>query len=114
MIRYDRVIPRDFFNEAKLLKCFGQLSLKVLDAMTPEGMNIVIEDSGRPFDIRLMEEGSLTIVNYPVKINDMLVRFKTLYNSKRSYPFYCEINGEEYEVFDDDGNFTDEFKNMPL
>lgn len=28
---YRRVLPRDLFNEAKLLKCLGQLSLMIHD-----------------------------------------------------------------------------------
>ena len=48
MDNYSRVIPRDFFNEAKLLKCMGLLALKVLDNMTPNGIKILIEESGAP------------------------------------------------------------------
>lgn len=110
MNTHNRVIPRDFFNEAKLLKCMGLLSLKILDNMIPDGLKIEISESGEPFDIRLLNDGSLTVINYPVIINDKLsVTLKTTYNSKVKYPLLCEYNYIEYEVFDDNGNFTQEF-----
>lgn len=111
---YARVIPRDFFNEAKLLKCFGQLALKILDNATPENLNIYIEENGEPFEIDLTDDGSLFIRNYATTINYTSVLFKSTYNSKSNYPFFCELDNIDYEVFDDHGNFTDEFKNIPL
>ena len=33
--QYERVIPRDLFNEAKLLKCVGLLVLKIHDGENP-------------------------------------------------------------------------------
>lgn len=111
---YTRVIPRDFFNEAKLLKCFGQLALKILDGLTPDNMDIYIEESGEPFNIDLTDDGSLIISNYETMINNIPVIFKTTYNSKANYPFFCEVDYTDYEVFDDNGNFTDEFKNLSL
>lgn len=56
MRNYTRVIPRNFFNEAKLLKCFGKLSLAVLDCQTPPGIKIDIHDTGAPFQIELTDD----------------------------------------------------------
>lgn len=111
-MKYNRVIPRDFFNEAKLLKCMGLLSLKILDAQLPEGINITIEDSGEPFEIRLTEDGMLFVANYPVTLNDKNVLFGTTYNSKSQYPFFCIIDYVETLVFDENGQFTTEFLNL--
>src|SRR5690606_31183807 len=105
-------IPRDFFNEAKLLKSMGLLALKVLDHMTPEGVTIEIEDSGDPFEVDLLEDGSLTVSNYRVTVNDVEVTMKTTYNSKANYPLMCEYDLCEYMVFDDAGEFTEEFKEL--
>lgn len=113
-INYSRVIPRDFFNEAKLLKCFGQLSLKMLDNQVPEGVNISIEESGEPFDICLSSEGGLYIANYETTINNVPVIFVTTYNSKSAYPFFCQYDYCDYEVFNEDGEFTEEFINFSL
>ncbi len=107
---YTRVIPRDFFNEAKLLKCFGQLALKILDNQTP--CKIEISDSGEAFEIELSDDGCLFLRNYAVTINNTEVFFKTTYNSKSAYPFYCEIDYNDYEVFNEKGEFTQEFTNL--
>lgn len=115
-MNYKRVIPRDFFNEAKLLKCMGLLSLKILDRLLPDGVDITIEDQkGSYFDIAQNDyDGSIYVKNYPARINGHPVKFKTTLNSKNPYPFLVEIKAGEdslYEVpvFDDNGNFTDEF-----
>lgn len=104
---YTRVIPRDFFNEAKLLKCMGLLSLKVLDGQIP--CEISIEESGDPFNIQLSDEGSLYVCNYVILVKGYDLRFKTTYNSKSNYPFYCEYDYTDYQVFDESGNWHSEF-----
>lgn len=84
---YHRVIPRDFFNESKLLKCMGRLALLIHENKLPEGINIVIEESGEPFDIKqnnLLE--IIFISNYKIKINDEYYEFGTTINSKDNYP----------------------------
>lgn len=108
-IKYERVIPRDFFNEAKLLKCMGMLSLKILDCQLPEGISIKIEESGEPFKIKLSEEGNLFVSNYEVFINDRPVMVSTTYNSKSNYPFHCMVDYCETPIFDESGEFTEEF-----
>lgn len=109
---YCRVIPRDFFNEAKLLKCLGQLAIKIHECDLPEGFIIDIEESGDPFDIQLSDEGSLYVANYPTTVNGVRVRFKTTYNSKSPYPLFCEVDYTDYQVFEDNGEFCEEFINM--
>lgn len=108
---YIRVIPRDFFNEAKLLKCMGQLSLAILDCKVPQGIELRIEENGDPFEIRLSDDGNLHVANYETFVNGRVTTFYTHYNSKLNYPFYC-INPEssnEVKVFDEDGKWTEEF-----
>ena len=115
MSDYKRVIPRDFFNEAKLLKCMGLLALKELDQMLPKGVDIRIEsrseekDAG--FDI-YRDEGNdgLYVGNYNVVINDEIYTAYTKYNSKDNYPLYIQDEDYvDYLVFDEQGEFTDEF-----
>jgi len=111
--RYDnhnRVIPRDFFNESKLLKCMGQLALKILDGRVPEGITIEIEESGEAFNIALSNEyDCLYVTNYPITVNGENVFFGTTYNSKALYPMVCYDDDVEFNVFDDQGNFTNKF-----
>jgi hypothetical protein len=112
---YTREIPRDFFNEAKLLKCMGLLSVKIEDRMLPPGLDIKIEESGEPFNICMNEDDyRLFVKNYPATINGVSVTFQSAYNSKSPYPFYCQIGEEEIEVFDNNGNFTEDFCNIRI
>lgn len=106
---YTRVIPRDFFNEAKLLKCMGQLSLKILDGLLPEGIKIEIDENGEPFEISQTSDGRLFISNYDATINDTYVSLSTTYNSKEPFPLVCFHDDVETVVFDDNGEFTPEF-----
>lgn len=107
---YMRVIPRDFFNEAKLLKCMGQLSLKIHDFQLPVGVDISIFESNQPFNIRQLEaDGGLFVFNWMVYVNSTEVIMKTAYNSKSNYPLYCELDYEDTLVFDEQGNFTEDF-----
>lgn len=105
--KYIRVIPRDLFNEAKLLKCIGQLTLFIHDG---KGMGINFNHDDEAFEIGLNDEGSLSIRNIDFWIEDYRLIFKTTYNSKRNYPLICETEDNEIDVFDDNGQFTEEFK----
>ena len=60
---YRRKIPRDFFNEAKLLKCMGLLSVKVLDNKIPEGIDIEVNGDGDRFNIELNESYNNAVAN---------------------------------------------------
>lgn len=104
---YTRVLPRDLFNESKLLKCIGRLCLLILDGLTPVPMSY--DETGEPFRIALNEEGSLTIQNLPIYIKGKIFEFKTIYNSKANYPLYVEFDYVDYLVFDEQGNFDKEF-----
>lgn len=111
--KYERVFPRDLFNEAKLLKCAGLLCLKILDYQAPT--SLTYKDDVNSINIGLSDDGSLSIVNLNVFINGKRVVFITTYNSKSNYPFYLRSYGkrsDEYEdivVFNDSGEFETEF-----
>ncbi len=107
LTEYQRVIPRDLFNEAKLLKCIGQLCLLIHDGLTPVKMSV--EETGEAFEIGLLEDGFLCILNLDISIKDQVFTFKTTYNSKANYPLYLEYDYCDYEVFDDKGKFTQTF-----
>lgn len=105
---YVRVLPRDLFNESKLLKCIGRLCLLIHDRQTPVEMSF--EDTGESFAVGLLEEGSLHISNLVICIKGKPFLFKTTYNSKASYPLNLEYEYVDYLVFDEAGEFTEEFK----
>jgi hypothetical protein len=114
---YLRVVPRDLFNESKLLKCLGQMALAIHDgklhkySVEAEHTN---ETSGFKID-QNPDDGSIFCSNFRVytqlgsegKIQ--LSLFSRL-NSKDAYPLVCEsMDGELLEVFNDKGGFTKEF-----
>lgn len=104
---YVRVIPRDLFNEAKLLKCIGKLVLDIHDNQAPKGLKF--EHDGKPFVIGLNDEGSLEVNNIEFIYKKTSLIFKTIYNSKNSFPLQCEYDYCDYLVFDENGNFDTEF-----
>lgn len=106
-VEYIRVLPRDLFNEAKLLKCIGRLCLLIHDCTTP--CEMAFTEDGKPFKIVLLEEGSLRVANIHISIKGKIFPFKTTYNSKSNYPLYLEYECCDYPVFDEEGNFDPEF-----
>jgi len=87
-INYNRVIPRDLFNESKLLKCIGKLTLLIHDNLAPFGLKF--EHDEEPFKIGLTNCGHLKIQNITFVYSshtDFELGFKTVYNSKSNFPF---------------------------
>jgi hypothetical protein len=108
---YNRVIPRDLFNEANLLKCYGQLYLKLEELNIP---GVLLEHSGEAFDVwQNPDDGSTTVVNIELmKGGDGDTRMIGLYrpmNSREPWPLYAMLDYEEVAVFNDDGSLTGEF-----
>lgn len=112
--QYGRVLPRDLFNEAKLLKCMGRLCLLIEDNMTPIDMTIdeYATDGEEGFKIGLADDGALSIANLVITIKGAPYLFKTTYNSKDNFPFFVEHNYCEYRVFDEKGDWDNEFINF--
>jgi hypothetical protein len=110
-MNYTRVIPRDLFNESKLLKCMGRLCLNILDGKTPVPIEVVEEDEcAEGFTMHLSYASELMIANIRIKIKGTPVAFWTTYNSKSNYPFFCgRDETESIEVFTDEGEYTEEF-----
>lgn len=108
--KYTRVIPRDLFNEAKLLKCMGLLCLKIHDRQTPVAMDLY-DDQGdlNQFEIGLLDTGHLTLTSIRIYIGKKNFIFKTVYNSKENYPLFVDHNDCEYLVFDENGEWDQEF-----
>lgn len=108
---YNRVLPRDLFNEAKLLKCLGQLcllihegkcSLKVVhDTKYWEGFNVQ-QDPG---------DGDLFVVNLKVHTKDgKSVSLDTGLNAKEPYPMLFSIGDvAEQPLFTDAGQLSPEY-----
>jgi hypothetical protein len=105
---YQRIIPRDLFNESKLLKCLGRVALLIHERNYP---TLEMVHDGKRF---LVEQepgsGDLFCSNVKLKVNGEIVPLLTSYNSKGPYPMhYVDEEVGEVILFNDDGSFTDEF-----
>lgn len=108
---YLRVVPRDFFNEAKLLKCLGRLELLILDNEKPaRDFKLTSEFDNEAFNIvQDPNSGSISVSNYHVFVNGEELFLSTPLNSKANYPLIGIYKGEEYYIFDEQGNFMPNF-----
>ena len=104
--QYRRVIPRDLFNESKLLKCIGKISLLIHEQMI-QGLNINHEDSGKGFIVRQHEsDGSIFIENvHFFDNNGTPIYFSTALNSRDNWPLEMEYKDEIYYPINDDGKY---------
>ncbi len=111
---YQRVIPRDLFNEAKLLKCLGQLALHLHDY--PIAGVEFYQETDTALEVWQNENtGGLYVSpeNLSLTINDRHVSLYTRYNSKDNYPLMAEtFDCECVTVFDEQGKLTPDFLNF--
>lgn len=108
---YKRVVPRDLFNEAKLLKCLGKLALIELDYKTP--FKIVYD--GKPFVIcQNPDDGSIYCENFNVYLDDEHIHLYTPLNSKDNWPLEAIYKNETYYMFDESGKMHVNFGNDQL
>jgi hypothetical protein len=108
---YHRVLPRDLFNEAKLLKCLGKLCLLIEDQLCK--LSYIHDDTDNPgFTIsQLPECGGIYTVNlefYTPRGHELVVNSPL--NSRRDWPLLCTWAGVELPVFDDNGALSAEFR----
>jgi hypothetical protein len=106
---YIRVIPRDLFNEASLLKCFGQIFINL---ETAELRNVELAHDGAAFEVQQdNDSGSTSVSNVMLMVRGKPCRLYRPLNSREAWPLYLlEDNDEEIAVFDDEGSFSREMK----
>lgn len=113
---YQRVLPRDLFNEAKLLKCLGRMALLINDEMTGgfklELKHYTVKSPGFIID-QNPDAGSFYCKNLKLMLGDKEIPLSTALNSRQSYPMYfTDDRGEECCVFDEAGCLAAEFLAM--
>lgn len=112
MIPYTRVLPRDLFNEANLLKCLGKLSLDIHDGILST-LELVHTRENRGFDIYQDEtDGSIICDNINFRTKEgMDIWMHRPLNSRAPWPLIATLENVDDEtiVFDDNGNYTPEF-----
>jgi uncharacterized membrane protein len=108
---YRRVVPRDLFNEAKLLKCLGKIAIGILDGkLSQYGVEEDFSNENMGFVIDQNEDGGIFCLNYKIFKNKKEVQLFSGLNSKLNWPLMTIDHREEYiHVFDDDGNFSEDF-----
>ena len=109
---YTRTVPRDLFNESKLLKCLGRLVL--LKDGPPRGLPIEFNDDDvgdAGFKIaQNPNTGGLYCANLHFFLRGKMLELEVAYNAKTDpYPLRYEYCGDGGCVFNDDGSLDAEF-----
>ena len=103
---YVRVIPRDLFNEANLLKCYGQLYLQLEFHNIPE---VELDHNHCAFRVTQdPSDGAIYIANVLLRRRGAICSLFRPLNSRESWPLYVHHGEEEIAVFNQDGTFTAE------
>ena len=109
---YHRVLPRDAFNEANMLKCLGQLSLIVHKYYEQDTRLQLSFDPDQPFNMDLNQDGGLMFTNLYLVIRDRIHFLQRPMNSREAYPIYLDISGEPITILTESGELTQEFKDL--
>ena len=109
---YNRTVPRDLFNESKLLKCLGRLVL--LKDEPPRGLPIEVNDNDVDDAGFLIHQnantGGLFCSNLRFYLRGEELHLEVSYNAKNSpWPLVWEHGSDGGCVFNDDGSLDDEF-----
>lgn len=106
MPSYMRVIPRDLFNEASLLKCIGHLYIAI-DGL--EGVALVHDGGEVFFDVRQNpSDGSIFVSNIQLVVRGHIYRLSRPLNSRQPWPLYVDVADETLEVFDVVGHLSED------
>jgi len=110
---YLRVMPRDLFNEAGLLKCLGRIWINVENAAgNNPARHIAMEHDGSAFVINQNDaDGSISISNVMIHIYGEALNLSRPLNSREAWPLWVEdVNSsgdfDPIEVFAEDGAFS--------
>jgi len=109
---YPRVLPRDLFNEAKLLKDLGFLILRIQNKTAPSGLSFDKIRQERFVICQDQSTGDLFVSNVRVKIEDEFVYLYHPYNEKNSPSLRFECGKYQGKVFEIEGVFSESFKAM--
>ena len=111
---YQRVVPRDLFNEGNLLKCLGKLTLYIQDGYLPR-LRLAESALASGFKIEQNEAtGGIFCRNYLLVghlYNDRLpVCHERPLNSREPWPLFLYVEDQEIQVFNHDGTLTEEME----
>jgi len=108
---YNRVIPRDLFNEGNLLKMYGRLY--ILSETTPGLRVFETLEWCEPFDIQQDENGDLYLANVHVEAAGHELDVRRPLNSRKPWSLRVDaIDGDSsidpFNVFTDTGDLSPE------
>lgn len=106
---YTRVMPRDLFNEANLLKCLGKIVLLIENNAIP-GLKVIGYDIDCGFTIdQDPNDGSISVTNLSFRDHsDELcneVHFRVGLNSREPWPLIMHYRGSEYFPLNSEGEW---------
>ena len=114
-MNYTRVIPRDLFNEANLLKCCGQLALHLLDYRYVTSPYFVEPNGGDGFQIvQDPDTGETMIANLEFWVDGRQWSLRRPLNSREPWPLVascCECQ-DGIPVFASDGSISSEMRDL--
>lgn len=100
-MKYLRVVPRDLFNEADLLKMLGKVIIFILDEAK---LPWEYDHDGEPFEISQDDSnGSIECVNLKFAIAGNKVKFTRPLNSREPWSLTAHYLGQDFPVFDNKG-----------
>lgn len=106
---YTRVLPRDLFNEASLLKCLGRLWI-LLDKTTDHAAQFDTEDTD---DFAIQQDpnsGAIFAANVEFSVRGNRVALSRPLNSRQAWPLYAETEDDSIAVFDEAGDLSTEMR----
>lgn len=106
---YERVIPRDLFNEGDLLKCLGRLTIALEDNREHNAATHH-PDSGESFTIlQDASDGSISCPGVQLLVEGAAVPLYRPLNARERWSLWARFGYEDVRVFDLDGNLSPEF-----
>lgn len=108
---YKRVIPRDLFNEANLLKCLGRLYIATENFVAVD----IVHKAPQQFAIdQDISDGSIYCSTVQIRIKGAIWPHRRALNSREPWPLTIsnpdDPDADEIDVFTDDGGLSPEFR----
>lgn len=113
--KYQRVIPRDFFNEARLLNCLGKFEIAVGNGdFQIQGLEVRtrFDDSTDSHFVISQDPSSAALYceNYHawIEFKDRIepIELSIPYNAREKFPLIARYQGEDYFALDENGKAT--------
>lgn len=102
---YTRIVPRDLFNEASLLKCLGRVALLIHDGELP---GLRLNEPALETGFNVMQNpntGGTFCQNFILYGGKGVVTHERNLNARDPWPLYLtDEHDNEYCVFNDDGS----------